>query len=300
MCQHELIDFLRAANNDIEREYDLISRRVIEDPGTAGDQGEENWKCILEKWLPSYFHIVTKGRIIGVNGNTSPQMDIIVLSPEYPPDLLKYKLYLASGVVAAFECKTTLERKHIEKFMNTSKVLTDLTMRDSSCLRKELKRKIYYGLLAHSHCWKSKKSKPILNIRKALIDYDNRIIEHPIELPDLVCVADLATWLCRKIVVPDQEKGNYFSVRSTFVVNNKPKDHYTAVGTMLFNVLEYLAWDYKGLRDIVNYMRLLHVEGEASGKTRIWPESVLTAQTRNNLNRYNNSGLWNEWSWYVR
>ena len=81
---HELIEFLKRANKNIEREYNRISWRVNEDPGTAGEQGEENWKKLLKLWLPSNFEVVTKGRILDVNGNASPQMDIIVLSPYYP------------------------------------------------------------------------------------------------------------------------------------------------------------------------------------------------------------------------
>ena len=69
MSQHELLDFLKRTNEDIEREYERISWRVSEDPGTAGDQGEENWKKLLKLWLPSGFEIVTKGRILGTNGN---------------------------------------------------------------------------------------------------------------------------------------------------------------------------------------------------------------------------------------
>ena len=103
MSQHELLDFLKRTNEDIEREYERISWRVSEDPGTAGDQGEENWKKLLKLWLPSGFEIVTKGRILGTNGNASPQLDVIVLSPDYPKQLIDCKLYLAGGVVAAFE-----------------------------------------------------------------------------------------------------------------------------------------------------------------------------------------------------
>lgn len=41
---HDLFDFFRKANHNISDEYARICRRVNEDPGTAGDQGEENWK----------------------------------------------------------------------------------------------------------------------------------------------------------------------------------------------------------------------------------------------------------------
>ena len=70
--------FLKKANRNISDEYTRICRRVNEDPGTAGDQGEENWKELLESWIPPYFQIVTKGRILSDSGETSPQVDVIV------------------------------------------------------------------------------------------------------------------------------------------------------------------------------------------------------------------------------
>ncbi|MFR3898818.1 MAG: DUF6602 domain-containing protein, partial [Blautia obeum] len=118
---HDLFDFFKKANSNISDEYTRICRRVNEDPGTAGDQGEENWKELLESWIPPYFQIVTKGRILSDSGETSPQVDVIVLSPDYPKSLLNCKEYLSGGVVAAFECKTTLRRKHIGEFIEHSK-----------------------------------------------------------------------------------------------------------------------------------------------------------------------------------
>ena len=88
---HDLFDFFKKANSNISDEYTRICRRVNEDPGTAGDQGEENWKELLESWIPPYFQIVTKGRILSDSGETSPQVDVIVLSPDYPKSLLNCK-----------------------------------------------------------------------------------------------------------------------------------------------------------------------------------------------------------------
>ena len=49
---HDLFDFFKKANSNISDEYTRICRRVNEDPETAGDQGEENWKELLESWIP--------------------------------------------------------------------------------------------------------------------------------------------------------------------------------------------------------------------------------------------------------
>lgn len=161
---HDLFDFFKKANRNISDEYTRICRRVNEDPGTAGDQGEENWKELLESWIPPYFQIVTKGRILSDSGETSPQVDVIVLSPDYPKSLLNCKEYLSGGVVAAFECKTTLRRKHIGEFIEHSKKIEKLAINENGTPRKDLQSKIYYGLLAHSHEWKKENSNPKENI----------------------------------------------------------------------------------------------------------------------------------------
>jgi hypothetical protein len=85
---HELHDFMSQLTEDIRSEYERIQKRVFEDPGTAGDEGEENWAELLRKWLPSGYRVVTKGRILGYQGIASPQVDIIVLHPSYPEYLV--------------------------------------------------------------------------------------------------------------------------------------------------------------------------------------------------------------------
>src|SRR5690348_14207781 len=106
--RHDYFDLVDEVKTWISQEYTRIQERVHEDPGTAGDQGEENWAAILRGWLPANYPVVTKGRIIDHDGKASPQVDVIVLSPFYPMSLRDKKLYFVGGVVAAFECKLTL------------------------------------------------------------------------------------------------------------------------------------------------------------------------------------------------
>src|ERR1700733_122707 len=120
MTKHDIHDFVISSQKRIEAEYARIQKRAKEDPGTAGDQGEENWATLLKMWLPAYFLVVTKGRILTETGYASPQIDVLVLLPSYPKILLDKKLYLAGGVAAAFECKTTLKSAHITEAVNTS------------------------------------------------------------------------------------------------------------------------------------------------------------------------------------
>ena len=75
---HDLYDFMQQLSDEMAAEYNRIQKRATEDPGTAGDQGEENWAELLRGWLPSTYEVVTKGRIIGQDGRTSPQVDVLV------------------------------------------------------------------------------------------------------------------------------------------------------------------------------------------------------------------------------
>ena len=61
---NDLHTFITGVNREMATEYERIRRRTLEDPGTAGDQGEENWATLLREWLPPYLQIVTKGRIL--------------------------------------------------------------------------------------------------------------------------------------------------------------------------------------------------------------------------------------------
>jgi uncharacterized protein DUF6602 len=95
---HDLLDFMVTVSREMSLEYDRIQKRAAEDPGTAGDQGEENWAELLRRWLPATYYVVTKGRILSHDGVAGPQVDVLILRPSYPKDLLNKKLYLAAGV----------------------------------------------------------------------------------------------------------------------------------------------------------------------------------------------------------
>ena len=66
--EHDVHDFVRRAQKELQEEYLRIRKRAAEDPGTAGDQGEENWATLFREWLPGYFQVITKGRILADSG----------------------------------------------------------------------------------------------------------------------------------------------------------------------------------------------------------------------------------------
>lgn len=190
---HELATFLKQDLAEMRSEYERIRSRTAEDPGTAGDEGEEVWAELLRKWIPGSYQIRTKGRILGAGGAAGPQVDVIVLRPSYPERLLEKKLYLAGGVAAVFECKNTLRAGHIAGASRRAAEVNALASARRSTPFSEMVPDILFGLLAHSHSWTTTTSDPRGNIDAAL----SKAIANVQSFSDplsLVCVADLATW----------------------------------------------------------------------------------------------------------
>jgi hypothetical protein len=288
--QHDLFSFIRGATEEMAREYRRIYAHASKDPGTAGDQGEENWKKLLQDWLPPYYRIVTKGKILSATGELSPQIDVLVLDPSYPQALGNNKYYLDAGVVAAFECKTTLTAAHIKQAVeNAAKIRTGLDNRQGSPYH-ELHSPLVYGLLAHSHSWKGERSKPLEVIERHLRDQDMLHIHHPRESLDILCVADLATWTLARhsdlvlanvpAVEPDLRKyamGDVVPITATTYIgrssteNNRARDFHP-IGALLSNLILRLAWESedRGLRKLAWYFSKVNLEGEGGGRGRSW------------------------------
>jgi len=311
MQSNDLIDFMNSATRQIGEEYDRIQKRASEDPGTPGDQGEENWATILRNWLPKTFQIVTKGRILSHKGIASPQVDIIVLQPEYPKHLLDKKLYLAGGVLAAFECKITLKAKHIEDFVKNSIEIKSHIEERKGTPYKELQSPIIYGLLAHSHSWKGDNSKPAENIENKLMESDNTLITHPIQMPDIICVADLACWSSRKIVfIGPKQIPNWSTMESIYDKNGfattayvghsrepeNQSDAFSPIGAMLTSVLNKLAWEYPNLRQLSRYFTLTNIQGSGQGSMRKWDSTIYSDEIRQKveLGQLKNGVMWDE------
>jgi hypothetical protein len=96
---HDLWEFWKEATRRIVDQYEKLRGRAPKHPNTTGDQGEIDWKQLLEQWIPSTYKIVNKGRLLFEDGTPSPELDVIVLKPAYPMALQEHKYYLADGVV---------------------------------------------------------------------------------------------------------------------------------------------------------------------------------------------------------
>jgi hypothetical protein len=201
---HDVVEFMQQILAELDSEYRRIRNRSTEDPGTAGDEGEENWAELLRSWLPATYQVVTKGRILSSLGEASPQMDVLVLHRDYPRKLLNKKHYFSTGVIAAFECKNTLRRDGIKKAIQNAKLLSEVLHRERGMkgywrqsrfvdpVYDELHRPIIYGLLAHSHSWSPASARDLID--DAISELDLETSTHVREVIDIVCVADVAVW----------------------------------------------------------------------------------------------------------
>lgn len=303
-----------SATREMNEEYQRIQKRATEDPGTAGDQGEENWATLFRDWLPPNFQIVTKGRILSHEGKASPQIDILILKPEYPKKLLDKKLYLAGGIIAAFECKVTLKSNHIKEAIQNSSRIRQLLPERKGSPYKELNSSIIYGLLAHSHSWTLSGSKPLENIERNLWESDKGSVTHPREMLDIICVSDLAVWRASKMVYigppyvsrsSELQKiyGRDGSTTTSYILHSYEIENqineFTPIGAMLSSLFEKIGWEYPGIRGLSDYYRLVNIGGSGHGSMRLWNTSdvfsnevlkpIFSGQLKNGV-------PWSEWS----
>jgi hypothetical protein len=312
MATNDLIEFLRRETDAIASEYKRIQSRVREDPGTAGDQTEENWAAILRMWLPAYYHVVTKGRILAPDGAASPQVDVLVLSPAYPRNLLDKKLYLAGGVVAAFECKTTLRPAHLRAFFETSVALRRIAKSETGTPARELRPALVFGLLAHSHAWEDGQVRPEEKVEGLLKALDDECIRTPVEMPDLVCISDLGTWYATRFFVPVASSPGLFSAETATGLNlvsgyighlpssGNQTESFTPIGALLEALFRCLEWQDPHMRGLGRYMRSAAISGNGSGEMRHWSFDCLSAELREALRftrlKYKAKDRFDEWS----
>jgi hypothetical protein len=309
---HDLHQFMAQVAAEMASEYGRIYARAAEDPGTAGDEGEENWASLFRDWLPANYHVATKGRIIGPDGTMSPQIDVLILKPTYPPKLLEKRVWLAGGVAAAFECKTTLTATHVRAGLDRCARFKLLYSPRQGTPRRELRSALIYGLLAHSHSWKAANSDPIGAIERAF-ESSEASIQHPRLDLDFLCVADLATWSLLHTTSYDAswrptEKAQLeaefgaprgpMTARMRAAATGGQATGFQPVGALLNELTEELAWNDPAIRDIADYYRMANLGGSSQGSGRPWPVSIYSDAVRQQIvaGRFSNGVPWDEWS----
>lgn len=314
-ARQELYAFMEQASSEMSAEYERVHARAAEDPGTAGDQGEENWAKLLRDWLPVGYHVETKGRVLGPFG-TSPQVDVVVLSPSYPRSLIKKKLFLAAGAMAAFECKLTLRAEDIRGAVKNGAAVREVLGPRGGTPRTELQTSLFYGLLAHSHAWQGKNSTPVENVSHGLVASDRAYVKHPRQMLDVVCVADLGTWWPSKTHhrrskpgseewwaaraargLPDED---HLSVAYIGPIGESTQPEPKPVGVMFSALLRGLAWQDEQLRSLSEYLRFAGMHAPGRGSVReyrmleAYSPPVAALLKAGDMDEEH--GAWNEWS----
>jgi len=311
--RHELFDFMNVMKSDMHREYQRIQKRVIDDPGTAGDQCEENWATFLRQWLPANYPIVTKGRILTHDNWASPQVDIIVLHPHYPLHLRDKKVFFAGGVAAAFECKLTLRNNHIKDAFRTAALIKRRMGARSGNIYDELQQPLIYGLLAHSHSWKKQGWKDRFNILEKISAAATEISEHPRELVDVICVADTATCYLDKFVHigphRDTNLGDEDFFRNTkdggvvtgYCATSESKDDSydssgEVLGRLILEITKRLAYEDSSLQPFADYLNMVS-PWSSIGLTIAWDKKVFSKETLKTIMKkgYVNTS-WSKWA----
>lgn len=168
-----------------------------------------------------------------------------------------------------------------------------------------------YGLLAHSHSWKGKKLIPIENIETKLIDEDEKHVDYPRKLLDLLCVADLAAWSSSIMTfigpgqVPDWSRmmliyGPTRSATTAYIGHFTSADnqvaHFTPVGVLISYLSQKLAWEHPEYRSLADYYRLTNFSGSGKGAMRKWDASIYSEEIRPRIQQelLSNGASWDE------
>lgn len=311
---HDVVEFMEQLLGEFSSEYKRIRERTKDDPGTAGDQGEENWAELFRGWLPATYHVVTKGQILTSMGETSPQIDVLVLHPDYPVKLRTKKHYFSSGVVAAFECKNTLRRDGIKQAIGNSRRIAEMLQREREnrgywqqppmhdLAYDELHKPIIYGLLAHSHDWAITSARE--TITSAIVEIDGLTATHPREMIDIICVADVAVWSAGRCANAIQTAGSQLefinSCTTQFTCLHADKwqrdtvyhRSFTTIGALLSRLYQKLSHINSSALLFANYLKFATKDGSSGGgQQRVWGE-LLSREARTTVPTTKWTGYW--------
>ena len=246
----------------------------------SGHRAEAAWKQFLEAWLPPQYEIGTRKYIVAdtaSGGAKSRETDLVVFHPSYPRMLRENTTVLASGVVAAFSVKLTLDSAGLSEAVESAQELRRLLPGPpASTVRDQLLSPIMFGVLAHSHCWHGANSAPISNIENRLRD---QRVRNPREQLDVVCVTDLGSWF-RACHVVTKEMAEQFRlmglydrphVQDIMFREREVTSSGQVLGGLIYALLRRLAAFDPTIRPIAEGMKRVGT-GEREGNVRtVWP-----------------------------
>lgn len=187
--------------------------------------------------------------------------------------MLDKKVYLAAGVLAAFECKNTLRREHLQKAARTSAMLGKVARSDQNAARH-----IIYGILAHSHRLASIRRRPEEVLSEALNKAVESEISNPRDCIDIVCIADLGTWTLLRVPWGSPDESAKVIVTTTYMgplidVNSSSATHGPStdpIGRFLTSLLRRLAPTDPAIAPLAEYFHETGLTGTGQGVIREW------------------------------
>ena len=262
---HDLFSQMTRLSQNMLHDYQNIQNRLAKTKNTevAGDLAENTWGKMLSDILPEHYKVFKNGTIIGRDGRTSPEIDILVVKGEHPPHLLEQKMFLEAGVAAAFECKLTLRSSDIKKFLEVCKDVKSLSPDRFGTPYKELQTPLICGLLAFSHPWKKKSHQPEKCIVQEFDAYKSidELRWHPRDFIDLIVVANLNAWAVEKLIFYSALGAVKYKPTVSVGYNGILYDRETAeiqtypILGFIVSLIHMLAREDISLRDLAEYYR---------------------------------------------
>lgn len=155
----------------------------------------------------------------------------------------------------------------------------------------ELHQPPYFGLLAHSYHRKKKGANGQRKLFDYISEYETTYCDHPREMLDIICIADIATYTLTKTVCVgphtsedvkrlfqdyDVEEG----VETCYLGHAEIPDSVYDVkgdlfGTLVFEITTAMAYEDQSLRTFADYLGRVGVYG-GIGRPVFWDSSVLS------------------------
>lgn len=111
------------SQRQLHEERKKLQATSHQNPDSAGERTEDIFAELVRKLIPDEFKVVTRARIEFDNPRDSPQLDLVILKPGGEKRLNDLRSYPLSSVLAAFECKLTLRKSHLEKAVATANAI---------------------------------------------------------------------------------------------------------------------------------------------------------------------------------
>lgn len=203
---------LMAFTRKVSESYSA-AQKLLANPANINQSGhitELIWQKFLQDWLPPEYAVLTRRFISGNGAAPLRETDLIVLRPGCGDNYAGKARVEASDVAAAFEVKLTLRDQHVREAAaaaaRNARLAMPLSGRSVEAAENVEQREphvgrakaevvgpIVFGLLSHSYG--EKQRSPFSHLTSLINESDRAEAKHPRESLDLVCVADMGSWI---------------------------------------------------------------------------------------------------------